>query len=180
MSHAASLLSSPHSPYERAPSPFSFVQTVETSPVEEARAPSTFLSAPPPEPPFSARGGAAEVDPLDVRLIPVAFTATYWCGLAVLYAFGGYVIAMSPTWRGPVIIWAALILFVVFSLWRHLPAEKQRVQKLADEIVSQRCGGYYALAEKRALPAETEMTELSTLRHPRPRSAPTPVYAAVA
>ncbi|KPI87884.1 hypothetical protein ABL78_3041 [Leptomonas seymouri] len=164
MSCAALLLSPRHSPYEDAPFPTSFVETVETSPVEEMRAPNTYALVSMSEPAFFGRGGAAEVEPLDIRLLPVVFTITYWCGLAVLYAFGSYVIAMSPTWRGPVVIWAVLIPFVVFSLWRRLPAEELRVEKLCHEIVLLRCGGYYTLAEQRVLPAEVEMEGRSTLR----------------
>lgn len=142
----------PHSPYEGTLSPLSYEETVEASPeeaspVEELRMSYEPIYPPNPEPRFTAAGGTTEVTSWDVRLLPIFFTGTYWCGLAVLYASMLYTVVMSSTWRGPVLIWALLIVTVVFALWRHLPAEKQRMRKLCDEVVLLRCGGYYSLAE---------------------------------
>lgn len=187
MPRARSLLSSLRSPYDDAPSPFSFVETVETSPVEELHAPEVYLQPPTPEPDFAGAGERTPAVPLDVRLLPFAFAVTYWCGLAVLYAFFFFVIVCSSTWRGPVIIWAALIPTVVFALWRRLPGERQRVEKLCNEIVLLRCGGYCTLGDpeqrvrQRYAPAvETEMSERRGQSRERPRSLVNVNYAGLA
>ncbi|TPP40429.1 hypothetical protein CGC20_13070 [Leishmania donovani] len=122
-------------------------------------APMDALSAPPPDftvvPESSQRGVAAaaathaghsEVQPLDVRIVPLLFVVTYWCGLMLVYAFMAYVIAMSATWRGPVIVWALLIPTAAFSLWRRLPSERRFVETKSAEVILLRCGGFYALA----------------------------------
>ncbi|CAJ1010091.1 hypothetical protein Q4I28_005405 [Leishmania naiffi] len=127
------------------------------SPVE---APMAALSAPPrdfnviserPQHDVAAsmalHAGHSEAQPLDVRILPLLFVFTYWYGLALVYAFMVYVMAMSATWRGPVILWALLIPTAVFSLWRRLPSERRLVEAKSNEVLLLRCGGFYALAE---------------------------------
>jgi hypothetical protein len=182
MPRANSPLSSMHSPYNGTVSPFSFVETVEMSPVGESRAPDQAPHSAAPEPLmlFDGLGGAAERAPLDVRLRPLLFTATFWCGLAVLYAFMVYVIVESSSWRGPVFLWALFIPTVVFSLWRRLPAEKARVARLAEEVIMLRCGGYYSLAKPNVVAGDFDMLERTarpSVRRPRRLRA---AYAAVA
>lgn len=154
------LLSPPRSPYDHGDaataSPFSFVETVETSPVEEPRGPDTEPNLPHvAEAPFTGTGCVPVTQPWDVRLLPPLFAVTFWCGLAVLYAFFAYTIGLSADWRGPLIIWGLLIPTVVFSLWRHLPAERARLAKLTEETLLLRCGGYYDLAEPQTASASS-------------------------
>ncbi|KAG5474445.1 hypothetical protein LSCM1_03229 [Leishmania martiniquensis] len=96
--------------------------------------------------------GHVEVQPLDVSILPLLFFVTYWCGLAIVYAFMVYAMVASAAWRGPVIMWALLLPTVVFSLWRRLPSERCLLEAKSAEVILLRCGGYYALAEPESSP----------------------------
>ncbi|GET90124.1 unspecified product [Leishmania tarentolae] len=121
--------------------------------------------------------GHSELPPLDVRIAPLLFVITYWCGLALVYAFMAYVIAMSATWRGPVIVWALLIPTAVFSLWRHLPSERRLVEAKSAEVILLRCGGFYTLAESDSWSSYTEVPEALLHQEPLP-TRPTNACAA--
>ncbi|KAK7198189.1 hypothetical protein NESM_000775600 [Novymonas esmeraldas] len=116
--------------------------------------------------------GRSEPPPLDVRILPLLYLVTFWCGLAVVYAFLAYLMALSATWRGPVIVWASLLPTAVFSMWRRLPSEKARIQARSDVLVLLRCGGFYELAEPSSsgVATETELTpESQGERQPPPQ-----------
>ncbi|KAG5475122.1 hypothetical protein CUR178_04573 [Leishmania enriettii] len=111
--------------------------------------------------------GHSEAPPFDVRILPLLFAVTYWCGLAIVYAFMGYVMVMSEAWRGPVIMWALLVPTAVFSLWRRLPSERRLVETKSAEVILLRCGGYYTLAEPGS-PYHRLHEELNAHQHDQP------------
>lgn len=144
---SASLPAPPTSPAPISETPAEAAD--ETSPDPHWKSTAPFDSSAASLPYAREDGGAASGSwsPLDVRVRPWLFAVTYWTGLAVVYAFIAYVVAFSPTWRGPVLVWAVLVPTVVGTAWRLLPSERRLIERTSDEVLYLRCGGLFSLAD---------------------------------